>query len=157
MPELALSPTSLPRWTIARRLLVGYGAVLVAFAITMGWSFRNMRAAAREAELLRAGYVPLQLSLDEALAEENVLATQLNHITTVKTPADVREWIDTATRARPGTIEAARKAAATFPGDDPQVAAFRTAVAREIDRIDEDLRAQPDAFPNLFRLLATDS
>ena len=56
------------RRTVAGRLLASYLLVLAAFAITVGWSFLALRAGARDAELLRAGYVPLLLRIGEALA-----------------------------------------------------------------------------------------
>ena len=154
--ELAERPRPRPRATVVRRLLASYGVLLVAFAVTMGLSLRDMRASAREAELVRSGYVPLQLYLGEALSQQNVLATQLNHITTAKNPADVREWIDTATRARPITFATARKTAEKLGSDEPSVAAFGSEVVRELDKIEEDLKADTDAFARLFQLLALD-
>ena len=52
----------------------------------MGWSFQALRTAARDAELLRAGYAPLLLRVGEALAEQNMFNAQLNHITAAKNP-----------------------------------------------------------------------
>ncbi len=149
-----------PRRTIARRLLFSYLVVLVAFAGTMGWSLLNMRAATREAELLRAGYVPLQLQLGAALAEQNVLAAQLNHLLRAGAPssansADVREWIETATRARPNLIALVRDAARKLP-EESGVAAFREETGRELDAIEEEMNADADSFGSLFRLLATE-
>ncbi len=160
MTETPTAPTSLAarrsRSTVARRLLVSYLVVLAAFSLTMGLSLRDMRASASEAELLRSGYVPLQLHLGEALAEQNVLATQLNHITTAKNSADVREWIDTATRARPLTFATARGTAANIQSDDPAVAAFRDEALRDLDKIQEDLRTDPETFARLFQLLSVE-
>ncbi len=147
---------SRPRSTVARRLLVSYVVVLLAFALTMGLSLHDMRASALEAELLRSGYVPLQLYLGEALAEQNVLATQLNHITTAKNPADVHEWIDTATRARPLTFATARRNAEKIVSDDTSVEAFRVEVVRELGKIEDELKSDPDTFARLFQSLSVD-
>jgi signal transduction histidine kinase len=135
---------------------VGYLVVLLAFTTTMGLSLRDMRASASEAELLRAGYVPLQLHLGEALAQQNVLATQLNHVTTAKSSADVREWIDTATRARPIVFATTRATARSIETDDPGVKAFRDEVVRELDHVEDDLRSDPETFARLFQLLSVD-
>ena len=53
--------------TVSGRLLASYVLVLVAFAVTVGWSFLALREAARDAELLRAGYAPVLLRIGEAL------------------------------------------------------------------------------------------
>ena len=96
---------------VAARLIGSYAFVLIAFAVTIGWSFRALSAAARDADLLRAGYVPLLLRVGEALAEQNVFNAQLNHITAAKNSGDVREWIETARRTRPLTFSLVREAA----------------------------------------------
>src|SRR6185503_16338723 len=99
------------RRTVAARLLASYVVVLVAFAVTVGWSVQAHRAATSDATLLRAGYVPLLLRIGEALAEQNVFNAQLNHITAAKNPSDVREWLETARRTRPLTFAQVREAA----------------------------------------------
>ncbi len=78
------------RRTVALRILVSFGAVLVAFSITLGYGIITQRRAARDSQLLRDGYVPLLLSLGAALENQNLLNAQLNHITEAKNPADAR-------------------------------------------------------------------
>src|SRR5215218_5442906 len=114
------------RRTVAARLLATYVVVLAAFALTVGWSVLALRAAARDAQVLRAGYVPFLLRLGEALAEQNVVSAQLNHITSAKNPGDVREWLAAARRARPLTFAALRETAESGLGGaaDPAVRAF---------------------------------
>ncbi|MFO0611313.1 MAG: ATP-binding protein [Polyangiaceae bacterium] len=157
MSEAPPEPGAAPRRTIARRLLVSYLVVLAAFAITMGWSLRNMRAASREAELLRDGYVPLQLQLGVALAEQNVLAAQFNHLLGAgalsKGNTDVREWIETLTRARPNLVAQTRDAAKQLPDE---AAAFRDEAARELDAIEDEMTDNAEQFANLLRLLANE-
>ena len=151
-----LGPSPAPpahRRTVAGRLLAGYLVVLVAFAVTVGWSLLALRDAARDATLLRAIYVPLSTSIGEALAGQNVLNAQLNHITTAKNPADVRQWIETAQRLRPLTFEKIRRdAERELPGavDDSglraQVVSETTAILRATS--DEDAK-----FDQLFQSL----
>lgn len=147
-----------PRRRIARRLLFSYLVVLVAFGVTMGWSLLNMRAATREAELLRAGYVPLQLQLGAALAEQNVLAAQLNHVLGVGASTS-REWIETATLVRPDLVAKTREATARLGAlvqGEPGLDAFRADATRELDQIEDELNRDAEAFASLFRLLSTD-
>lgn len=144
------------RRTVAGRLLGSYLLVLLAFAVTMGWSLRALRAAARDAELLRAGYVPLLLRVGEALAEQNVFDAQLNHITAAKNSADVREWIETARRTRPLTFSLVREAAERGMSNetDPAVRRFREEIAREALAIERSLDREPERFSQMFQALA---
>jgi signal transduction histidine kinase len=151
------SPPAQPRRrTVSDRLLGGYLLVLIAFAVTVGWSFQALRAAARDAELLRAGYVPLLLRIGEALAEQNVFDAQLNHITAAKNPGDVREWIDTARRTRPLTFAQVRTAAEREVAGNADAAArrFRDEIAREAASIERSLDTEPERFSRLFQALS---
>jgi signal transduction histidine kinase len=143
------------RRTVAGRLLASYLLVLVAFAVTVGWSFLALRAAARDAELLRAGYVPLLLRIGEALAAQNVLNAQLNHITAAQNPGDIREWIETALRARPLTFVQVREVAERGLADqDPAVRRVREEIARDAAAVEKLLSAEPERFTQLFQALA---
>jgi signal transduction histidine kinase len=143
------------RRTVAGRLLASYVLVLVAFAVTVGWSFSALRDAARGAELLRAGYVPLLLRVGEALAAQNVFNAQLNHITAAKNPGDVREWIETARRTRPLTFAHVREAAEKGLSDgDPSVQKFQEEVVREAAAIEKLLGSDPERFSQLFQALS---
>jgi two-component system NtrC family sensor kinase len=143
------------RRTVAARLLVTYVVVLAAFAVTVGWSALALRAAARDAEVLRAGYVPLLVKIGEALAEQNVVGAQLNHVTSAKNRGDVKEWLAAARRARPLTFAALRETAVTgLAGSaDPAVRAFGEDAKLEIVAIDKALSADPERFQRLFSAL----
>lgn len=144
------------RRTVAARLLASYLVVLAAFAVTVGWSVLALRAAARDAEVLRAGYVPLLVRIGEALAEQNVVSAQLNHVTSAKNTADVREWLAAARRQRPVTFSALRETAerGLAGSADPSVRAFGEEAAQEISAIDRALSADPERFQRLFSALA---
>jgi signal transduction histidine kinase len=142
------------RRTVARRVLAGYAALLAVFAATLVWCFLELRAASREAGLLRAGYVPLQIHLAEVLAGQNVFNAQLNHITAARNPADVREWIETARRARPAAYAGIRAAAEALGGDDPGALALRAEIVGEAGAIEASLSGDPAAFAQLFQALA---
>jgi len=147
-------PQPARRRTVARRVLAGYAALLVVFAGTLLWCFIELRASSREASLLRDAYVPLQLQLGQVLAEQNIFNAQLNHITAQQNPADVREWIETARRARPAKFAQLRAAAEKIAGGDPAVANLRVEVLREIAGVESSQREDPELFTQLFQALA---
>jgi len=141
------------RRTVAGRLLATYLVLLGAFAVTVGWSLLALRDAARDATLLRAVYVPLLTSIGEALAGQNVLNAQLNHITAAKNPADVRQWIETAQRLRPLTFEKIRRDAEQELPGTADASGLRAQVVSETAAI---LRAMSDEdvkFDQLFQSL----
>lgn len=155
IPPKSLPARPPPRRTVGDRLLGSYVLVLFAFAITVGWSFQALRAAARDAELLRGGYVPLLLRIGEALAEQNIVNAQLNHITAAKNSADVREWLETARRTRPLTFAALRGAAERgLSGDDPAVRRFGDDISREASAVERALDSEPQRWSRLFQALA---
>ncbi|MFO0547892.1 MAG: ATP-binding protein [Polyangiaceae bacterium] len=129
------------RRSVARRIVASYLVLLVAFATTVGLALRDMRTAAVDAELLRGGLVPLQLSIGQALAEQNVLTAQLNHATSAKNPSDVREWIETARRTRPVTLAAARRATEKLAGGGVEAEKLRAEAVRELDALDQNAAA----------------
>ncbi|WP_437966682.1 ATP-binding protein [Sorangium sp. So ce260] len=174
-------PAPRKRRTVAGRLLASYLVVLAAFALTVGWSVQALRAASRDAQLLRAGYVPLLLRIGEVLAEQNVFNAQLNHITAAKNPGDVREWIETARRTRPLAFSIVKDAARALAGADEKAAGgdagggakaaggdagvgqaaassgvrrFSDEIATEVTAIERLVGASPERFSQLFQALA---
>ena len=144
------------RRTVIGRLLGSYVLVFLAFVVTVGWSYQALRAGTRDAEVLRAGYTPMLIRIDSALAEQNVFNAQLNHITAAKNPSDVREWLEAARRGRPLTFSLLREAAERpLPIDtDPEVQRFRDEIGREAASIEKSLEDDPERFGALFQALA---
>lgn len=142
------------RWSVTRRLLASYMALLAAFALTMALGYRDLQQATSEAELSRSVLVPLQLSIGQALAEQNVLATQLNHAAAAKNPADVREWLETARRARPLTLAAARSAAERLEGRSPEASRLGAAVLADLDAVEARTSGDGDSYARFFDALA---
>ena len=143
------------RRSVAGRLLLSFLVVLVAFAATMGWSFQAMREAARDATLVRDAYLPLLSTIGEALAGQNVMNTQLNHITAAKNPADVRQWIETARRLRPmtlGRLRAEAERGLVQSGLDDR--GLGKLVIDETLALERDLAAGATQFDQLFQALA---
>ncbi len=141
------------RRSVTRRLLAGYMVLLAAFAVTMGLGLRDLGRATREAELLRSALVPLQFSVGEALAEQNVLAAQLNHATAAKNPADVREWIEAARRARPITLALARKATEKLDPAIPEAARLKGEVTSDLDAVDERVGSDGKLYASFFEAM----
>lgn len=139
--------------TVAQRLLSSFLLVLAAFAITVGWSLSALREAAREAKLVRGAYVPLLLTIGEALAGQNVMNTQLNHITAAKNPADVRQWIQTARRVRPLIFGRLREEAARGLPPELDASGLRSQVEGEIDALEAQLASSAPLYDKLFAAL----
>ena len=59
------------RRTVAARILSSYVVILLVFIVAAGWSLWAQRGSAREAELLRSGYLPLSLSLRDLVANQD--------------------------------------------------------------------------------------
>jgi signal transduction histidine kinase len=154
-PEV-VAPAGHRRRTVAERLLVSYLLVILAFAVTVGWSYQALSAAAVDAELIRAVYAPLNQRIGEALADENILRSQLNHITAAKNPSDAREWIEGARFTRPITFSEVRKAAehGLDVDADPAVRRFQDEMLREARAIEASLENEPERFAKLFQALA---
>jgi signal transduction histidine kinase len=146
-------PSPARRRTVAHRLLGSYLIMLVAFSVTVGWSLLAQRDAARDASLLRGFYVPLLTSIGEAPAGQNVLNAQPNHITSAQNPADVRQWIETARRLRPLTIEKIRRdAARDVPGAEA-LGELRKRIDADVDSILTAMADDESKFEQLFQLL----
>lgn len=144
------------RRTVAGRLLASYVLVLIASTITVAWSLFALRDAARDAALLRNAYVPLVRQIDEALANQNSLNLQLNHITAAKNPGDIKAWIETARHTRPLTFAKINKTAEReLNSGDDSILAFRAEVIRDASAIEKFLGAEPELFGKLFQALAT--
>ncbi|MBW2454734.1 MAG: HAMP domain-containing protein [Deltaproteobacteria bacterium] len=138
------------RRTVAGRLLASYLVVLAAFAITVGWSFLALREGARDATLVRDAYVPLLLTMGEALAGQNVMNTQLNHITSAQNPADVRQWIETARRVRPLTFKRLREDAERGLPPALDRTELRAHVLAEVAKLERELAGGEEQFDQLF-------
>jgi len=148
-----------PRRTVARRVLLSYALIMTAFALSAGFSVMALRSSAREANLMREGYLPLALSLRGLVANQDTWNTQLNHITTARNPADKRVWFETAIKVgRPkkfGEVRAKLSRAFLQQGDD----AARQAGEELLDRltaIEKFLAEDAEALDQLFVALDRD-
>lgn len=146
------------RSTVARRILISFGAVLVAFSITAGYGIATQRRAARDSELLRNGYVPLLLSLGAALENQNLVSAQLNHITEAKNPSDARRWIETARKVRPTVFAGVRAAVeqGVAPAPESEVRRFAAQVSSDAQEVERYLDGDREQLARLFDALATD-
>jgi signal transduction histidine kinase len=95
---LPAAPARLPREggrrSVTRRVTFSYLAVTLAFSLVTAWNVFALRAATQEAELMRSGYLPLALTLRDAVGGQETWSVQLNHVTAAKNPAAERVWFD---------------------------------------------------------------
>lgn len=145
-----------PRRTVAARILLSYAAILFAFCLAAGWSLWAQRSSAREAELLRDGYLPLALSLRDAVASQDTWNTQLNHVTAARNPADKRIWFETALGVgRPKKLAEVRaRIERVFTAKDAQTAAIGADLLAETTHIEGFLRQDEPLVAQLFEALA---
>lgn len=146
------------RRSVAGRILASYLLVVLAFGTTVGFSVMSAQRAARDAELLRSGYVPLKLALGAALETQNLVSAQLNHITEAKNPTDARGWIETGRRVRPLTFSDMRSAIEDGLLGDDQAREFGEELLREGREIEAYLAADGERFARLFEaIIANDA
>lgn len=143
------------RRTVAARILLSYAAILLAFCVAAGWSLWAQRSSAREAQLLRDGYMPLALSLRDLVASQDTWNTQLNHVTAARNPADKRIWFDTAlTIGRPKRLAEVRaRIQQVFTAGDTQTAAIGADLLAETTYIESFLNQDEPLVAQLFETL----
>jgi two-component system NtrC family sensor kinase len=142
------------RRSVAARVLASYVLVLMAFAMTALFSVDSERRAAREAELLRTGYVPLKFSIQTALEAQNIVGDKLNHITEAGNPSDARSWIETERRARPKLFLEIRSAAHLLGTlSEDQESTLQSEIEQGATEIEQYLLADGEKFTRLFEAL----
>ncbi len=144
------------RRTVAARILASYADMLLVFGVAAGWSLFAQRSSAREAELLRSGYLPLSLSLRDLVASQDTWNTQLNHVTTARNPADKRIWFETAlVVGRPKKFDETRaRIHVAFDRGDRHTTAIGAELLAETSRIERFLREDDRQVAQLFDALA---
>ncbi|MET0593043.1 MAG: HAMP domain-containing sensor histidine kinase [Polyangiaceae bacterium] len=143
------------RRSVAARVLATYVLVLLAFALTALFSVNTQRRAAREAELLRTGYVPLKFSIQTALEAQNIVGDKLNHITEAGNPSDARLWIETERRARPKLFLEIRSAAHGLGMlSDGAERTLQAEIEQGTTEIEQYLQADGEKFARLFEALS---
>jgi two-component system, NtrC family, sensor kinase len=141
------------RRSVAARVLLAYAIVAFVFALVVGWSVIALGQAARDADLMRSGYLPLARAVRDLVSAQDTWNTQLNHVTTVLNPADKRVWFDTAVRiGRPKKFAEVRAAIsrAFEASGDSAVRAMGSALQRETSAIEQELEQDPKLLAELF-------
>ena len=109
------------RRSVTRRVTFSYLVVTLAFSLVTGWNVFALHVATQEAELMRAGYLPLVLALRDAVLFQDTWSIQLNHVTTAKNPADTRYWFTSALAVgRPRAFLAVRDALSLAFGEQSE-------------------------------------
>jgi signal transduction histidine kinase len=128
----------------------------LTFAIVAGWSALALRSAATEANLMRAGYYPLALTVRDLAAKQDTYNSQLNHITAARNPEDLRVWFDFALRiGRPKLFGQVRAAVqrAFFTGGDARARRVGEELMAEVSAIDRFFAADAATLAQLFEAL----
>ncbi len=145
------------RKSVAGRLLVAFVVLTAAFALVAGWSVVALRSAARQARLMRVGYLPLTRSLRDLVTLQDTWNAQLNHITTARNPADARLWFDGVVRlGRPKKFSEARAALnrSFLLSEDDEARAVGRDLSAEIRRIERALDSDNEQLLQLFESLS---
>jgi two-component system, NtrC family, sensor kinase len=146
------------RRTVAVRVLFTYVLVTAAFALVAGWGMIAQRDAARDADLMRSGYLPLSLALRDLVASQDTWNTQLNHITDAKNPADKLVWFETALRlGRPRMFGEVRARITDAFGDRQGQSGsaddMRLELSRRTSEIEQFLAGDAERVRGLFQAL----
>lgn len=142
--------------SVAARVLFAYVLVTVAFTFVAGWSVWALRSAAREAELMRSGYLPLALALRDASQAQDTFNSQLNHIISARNPVDKEVWFETAVSVgRPKAFAKVRSALTAAFSGQPEGAAVAAVLSKEASRIESFLQPDRDNLTELFTSLKT--
>ena len=142
--------------TVARRILQSYVILIVVFVGVAGWAVFALRAAAQEAELIRSGYLPLGMAIEDAVASQDNWNAQLNHITTATNPADIEKWFELAMRAgRPRVFDDVSKALdlAFARSEDPSVRQTGDQLLQQSREIESNLEQDREQLAELFAAL----
>jgi signal transduction histidine kinase len=104
---------------------------------------------------MRSGYLPLAITLRDAVASQDIWNTQLNHVTTAKNPADQRVWFDIALRGgRPKMFEEVRAALArAFAEQDSTLRSVGQELSNEATDIERFLDGDRELVQLLFEVL----
>jgi len=141
------------RRPLARRVLLSFAVVVLAFAATVVVGLTALRQAARDVNALSLGYLPLETAVKSAFATQGNVAAQLDRLLdNPRTAGTTRGWLETLVRGRPAALAEARAAALGTLGESPHAETrdFGREIAREIDEIDRGLADSAKAFPDLF-------
>jgi signal transduction histidine kinase len=143
------------RRTVATRVLLSYLIVMTAFALVAGWSWIALRQAAREAELMRTGYLPLALALRDVRAHQETWNTQLNQITAARNPAHIGIWFKGAGIDRPRKFQAVQSALARSlsSSSEPTIASVGRELQKELVSIEQAMAPDRERLDRLFEAL----
>jgi two-component system, NtrC family, sensor kinase len=154
-PKNVLAFWSARKQSVTRRVTLSFVIVTAAFSLVAGWNVWALRAATTEAEMLRSGYLPLALSLRDAVLGQDTWNSQLNHITTAQNPADKRVWFDsTLAVGRPRTFAAVRSALErAFGGQTDELRALGRRLASEASNTEMFFEGDREFIARLFASL----
>jgi two-component system NtrC family sensor kinase len=149
--------TSVPRSTVASRVLASFAVTVVAFAVTLGWGIVAQRRAADDSEELTRGYVPTAMRVAQLRAAQGTLSTLVDGIPDEREPGSTRALLETLIGARRTMFSDTRVALAqTLPsvGSEP-TRALAHQLSDDLDAIESTLDGDRVQFAHLFAAIGT--
>jgi signal transduction histidine kinase len=105
-----VAANSKPSKTLATRILVSFAITLIAFAVTVGFTFAAQKRAAEDSEELAKGFVPVALKVGKLRAVQSTLASIVDGIPDEKNPQSTRDILRTLDGERRAIFEETRAA-----------------------------------------------
>ena len=147
------SDAKLRRRTVASRILLSYALMALAFVAVTISNVGSQRAAARDAEMMRAGYFPLVLALRNASAGQDTWNTQLNHITSARNPSDKALWFETTLQLGRSRGFSEIRAALARVFDSATLQVVNSQLVSQTRDVEEFLTGDAKLIKNIFEAL----
>ena len=146
------------RRSVTNRVLTAFALLITFFVSVTAWGIWAQHEAAREAELLRSGYLPVSLALRNLIATQGDINVQLNHVTSERAFLTNRVWFESAVRVgrnkMAGTVRASLHHLRNLGGDSE--AALIDEVYRALVDLEAQSRRDEENLDHLFDALQID-
>ncbi len=144
-----------PRRTIATRVLASFAVTVVAFAVTVGWSFAAQQRTAADSEELAKGYVPVVLKLAQLRATQATLSTLVDGIPDERDPVSARLLLKPLVSARRAKMLETKAALAELSQvGSPDTRRLADDLQADLASIDTSLDADKPSFERLFAAMS---
>jgi two-component system NtrC family sensor kinase len=144
-----------PRFSIPRRIFLGFALALTASAVVSIISVLQHTRTAAALRLLDDGYLPLSLTVSEARATQTVFNTVLDRLLSERDIGANRLWLQGARARRPRTLDQVRdkldQIEAMAPADSDNTALLR--LRRELKRVQSLVSSGERRYTDLYAAL----
>jgi two-component system, NtrC family, sensor kinase len=145
---------SSPRRSVARRVLVSFVILLMAFASTQAFAGFALRRASEDAEELGKGLVPIALKIAQLRSMQETLATLIDGIPDERNPVTAKHLLTTLVNERTLLVADLRVNLEALGRDRPSTSVLAHGMVDELDEIDAMLSDDAPDFDTLYRALA---